>query len=411
MRKLQSLSIFLFGTMVSSVLSMPIVMAADTTAPVISSGSPSGTLDAGTTNATLSITTDEAASCRYSTTMGVSYDSMTDSFTDFGDTYNSHTAVISGLVDGASYIYYVRCADGSGNKNTSDYPISFNINSGTDTFAPTISNAIPTGSLAAGTTSTTMSVNTSEDATCRYSLSSGVNYTSMPYTFSTTGGTSHAVTLNNLTDSSYNFYVRCMDGENNINTSDYLVSFVVLSSPLVANFHANQYYGNNPLNVQFYDDSLGNVTSWAWDFDNDGTIDSNQQNPSYTYSTPGVYSVSLTISNNSELDAITRHDYIVVKDSSSTDTYLHVVKGGNGAGTVESSNVVGISCGLDCYQTYATGSLVILSATPNVGSAFSHWTIYSGTTSDTYSGSTLLLSLDADINQLHLVRHISQFVL
>src|SRR5438093_102720 len=50
----------------------------DTTPPGRSDGSPTGTLPAGTTSATLSLTTDEAATCRYSTTAGVAYSRMKD---------------------------------------------------------------------------------------------------------------------------------------------------------------------------------------------------------------------------------------------------------------------------------------------------------------------------------------------
>lgn len=48
--------------------------------------------------------------------------------------------------------------------------------------------------------------------------------------------------------------------------------------------------------IQFIDASTGNPTSWSWDFDNDGTIDSNEQNPIWSYDTAGSYSVSLTVS-------------------------------------------------------------------------------------------------------------------
>nr|WP_319374819.1 PQQ-binding-like beta-propeller repeat protein [uncultured Methanobacterium sp.] len=52
---------------------------------------------------------------------------------------------------------------------------------------------------------------------------------------------------------------------------------------------------SEPLTVQFNDTSLGLITSWAWDFDNDGKIDSTLQNPIYTYTKPGNYTVKLTV--------------------------------------------------------------------------------------------------------------------
>ncbi len=37
------------------------------------------------------------------------------------------------------------------------------------------------------------------------------------------------------------------------------------------------------------------ITSWAWDFDNDGTVDSTEQNPTHVYNLAGNYQVNLTV--------------------------------------------------------------------------------------------------------------------
>jgi len=51
--------------------------------------------------------------------------------------------------------------------------------------------------------------------------------------------------------------------------------------------------------VSFSDEShsgsSSSITSWRWDFDNDGTVDSTEQDPEYTYTSPGTYTVSLTV--------------------------------------------------------------------------------------------------------------------
>ncbi len=95
----------------------------DTTPPVISNGTPTGTLNAGTTNTTLTVTTNESATCKYSTAAGTAYSSMTNTFSSTGGT--SHSTTVSGLNDGQSYTYYIRCEDTSGNADASDYPVSF----------------------------------------------------------------------------------------------------------------------------------------------------------------------------------------------------------------------------------------------------------------------------------------------
>src|SRR5439155_23592977 len=78
------------------------------------------------------------------------------------------------------------------------------------------------------------------------------------------------------------------------------VSYITVTappSPAAADFSGSPTSGTAPLTVQFTDQSTGNPTSWAWDFQNDGIVDSTQQNPQFTYSTPGSYTVSLTVSN------------------------------------------------------------------------------------------------------------------
>ena len=85
-----------------------------------------------------------------------------------------------------------------------------------------------------------------------------------------------------------------------------------------ANFTASSRTGNAPLTVAFTDSSTGNPASWAWDFDNNGTIDSTVQNPSFRYNSPGTYSVKLTVSNDGGIDTLTRSNYVTVSEQSSS---------------------------------------------------------------------------------------------
>jgi PKD repeat protein len=70
--------------------------------------------------------------------------------------------------------------------------------------------------------------------------------------------------------------------------------------------------GMAPLTVEFTDQSTGNVTSWKWDFNNDGSIDSMVQNPSYIYQTAGTYTVSLMVTGPGGSDTEIKSDYITV---------------------------------------------------------------------------------------------------
>ncbi|MGV8130300.1 MAG: PKD domain-containing protein, partial [Methanolinea sp.] len=55
--------------------------------------------------------------------------------------------------------------------------------------------------------------------------------------------------------------------------------------------------------------STGNPTSWLWNFGDGAT--STEKNPCHTYISPGIYSVTLTVTNACGSDTLTRHDYII----------------------------------------------------------------------------------------------------
>ncbi len=64
------------------------------------------------------------------------------------------------------------------------------------------------------------------------------------------------------------------------------------------------------------------AVSWAWDFENDGTVDSTVQNPTHVYTTPGTYSVKLTVTDSSgEVNSKVKADYIVVETDTDGDRY------------------------------------------------------------------------------------------
>jgi PKD repeat protein len=68
----------------------------------------------------------------------------------------------------------------------------------------------------------------------------------------------------------------------------------------VAAFDMNVRGGASPLEVRFSDltSSGGAPYTYAWDFENDGTVDSTDQNPVHTYTSRGTYSVRLEVTDN-----------------------------------------------------------------------------------------------------------------
>lgn len=78
----------------------------------------------------------------------------------------------------------------------------------------------------------------------------------------------------------------------------------------VCDFSSNVTSGTLNLTVQFNDTSTGHPTSWAWDFNEDTVTDSTDQNPVYTYTSAGVYNVTLTATNDLGSDSESKIDYI-----------------------------------------------------------------------------------------------------
>lgn len=85
----------------------------DTRAPVITAAT--ATLQSGSTQTTLSVTTDESATCRYSTTPGVVYEQMTSLTTT---DRLSHTGTLTTLSVGDKV--YIKCRDNNNNTNNTD---------------------------------------------------------------------------------------------------------------------------------------------------------------------------------------------------------------------------------------------------------------------------------------------------
>ncbi|MFC1926726.1 PKD domain-containing protein, partial [Chloroflexota bacterium] len=85
----------------------------------------------------------------------------------------------------------------------------------------------------------------------------------------------------------------------------------------VTEFTATPTSGVTPLEVQFTDQSTGNVVSWEWDFGDGGT--STEQNPLHTYAAGGVYTVSLTATNPAGSNTQTKVDYITAEGAPVAD--------------------------------------------------------------------------------------------
>lgn len=70
--------------------------------------------------------------------------------------------------------------------------------------------------------------------------------------------------------------------------------------------------------VQFTDDSYNVVNGWSWSFPSGSPATSTDQNPIVTYSTPGIYEVTLTATDGTTSDAEVKTQYIRVLPTTAT---------------------------------------------------------------------------------------------
>jgi PKD repeat protein len=88
-------------------------------------------------------------------------------------------------------------------------------------------------------------------------------------------------------------------------------------SSLYPQFEAEPLTGHAPLEVSFTDRSTGGDIAWRWDFNTDGTVDSEEQHPAWMYEEPGIYSVSLEIVTDVRSESAIAEDFIHVFDGES----------------------------------------------------------------------------------------------
>ncbi|MCO1598353.1 ThuA domain-containing protein [Micromonospora sp. RHAY321] len=99
----------------------------------------------------------------------------------------------------------------------------------------------------------------------------------------------------------------------------------------VAKLDATPTSGTAPLTVRFssagsYDPDPGESISYAWDFTSDGTVDSADPSPSFTYTANGTYTAKLTVTDSSGRTAVLTKE-IVVGNTAPTVTVTSPVSG------------------------------------------------------------------------------------
>src|SRR5665647_677559 len=104
-------------------------------------------------------------------------------------------------------------------------------------------------------------------------------------------------------------------------------AFAATGSP-VASFTSNVTGGSMPLPVQYTNTSTGTgPLTYAWDFDNNGVTDSTLQNPTYTYSAAGTYSVKLTVTNSAGSNSVSHVITVAAPVAPTALFYTNVTSG------------------------------------------------------------------------------------
>ncbi|MCB9459845.1 MAG: PKD domain-containing protein [Anaerolineaceae bacterium] len=86
-------------------------------------------------------------------------------------------------------------------------------------------------------------------------------------------------------------------GPGGTTTAQKTVTVLTPLEPPSASFEANPTVGEAPLSVIFTNTSVGSELTFAWDFNGDGTVDSDASNPTFVYQTAGTYEASLRVTN------------------------------------------------------------------------------------------------------------------
>lgn len=133
------------------------------------------------------------------------------------------------------------------------------------------------------------------------------------------GDNSAKITTQNVTDHQYvvagNFTVTLKASNVAGSHTTSIPYYVSVYGDALAGFEASPVTGTAPHTVNFTDMSTGVPVAWEWDFGVTPSVISSQRNSSYTYTQPGLYSVSLRVWSKcgaSTTNTSTRLNYITV---------------------------------------------------------------------------------------------------
>jgi PKD repeat protein len=140
----------------------------------------------------------------------------------------------------------------------------------------------------------------------QFDIARAANSTTVSFLNRTVGASSYLWDLGDGTTSteaapqhiyrSAGVFIVCLTASNACGTTAYCDTLKLLSLPS-AKISVSQTSGCAPFAAQFAGQNPSNVSSWSWSFPGGSPAISTDRNPRIVYATPGVYSVSLRVSN------------------------------------------------------------------------------------------------------------------
>ncbi len=284
------------------------VQSADTTPPQIS-GIYSSSIT--TTSALVNWTTDEAADSLVEYGLSPSHGSSTALNTQL---VTAHNQSLTGLQPSTTYYYRVISSDSASNQafSTSN---SFTTAAPADTTSPVIGNILSTDT---SSSSATISWTTDEPATSQVEYGTDTSYGTLSAK-DTVYKTNHSVAISGLNSfTTYDYRVRSEDASANESIStnyNFTTSNVGPSIPTVL---LNPSSGTVPLSVTFSataTDTDGYITTYEWDFDGNGTYDTNSganSGTTHTYTATGTYNTKVRVTDNGGTSSVSSGATVIV---------------------------------------------------------------------------------------------------
>ncbi|MCK4676673.1 MAG: PKD domain-containing protein [Bacteroidales bacterium] len=115
-----------------------------------------------------------------------------------------------------------------------------------------------------------------------------------------------------ITYTAEGYYPKEVQQVNVVNGMSTIQHIQLAPGDLIAGFAASQTVIPVGGEVEFTDQSYGNITTWEWQFEGGSPEYSSEQNPVVSYAELGTYDVTLTVSDGTQSNTLVKSDYIMV---------------------------------------------------------------------------------------------------